>query len=58
MKVRYDREVDTLYISLKRAPAYNSKELSPAKFPVLFSFLNELLRSELSILMKALNPER
>ncbi|MDI6904581.1 MAG: DUF2283 domain-containing protein [Candidatus Bathyarchaeia archaeon] len=29
MKVWYDREVDILYISLKKGPAYDSEELSP-----------------------------
>lgn len=29
MKVWYDREVDILYISLKKGPAYDSEELGP-----------------------------
>ena len=29
MKVWYDGEVDILYISLRRGPAYDSEELSP-----------------------------
>ena len=29
MRVWYDREVDILYISLRRGPAYDSEELDP-----------------------------